>query len=89
MLLAVLMYVKYPLGLRNAEDLLAEREIDISYETVRHWWGRFVRLFAAGIPGRCGGHLEAGRAARPSVRRRRDEAGRVRQCRAGEVCEPS
>ena len=29
--LAVLMYVKYPLSLRNVEDLLAERGIDISH----------------------------------------------------------
>ena len=33
--LAVLMYVKYPLSLRNVEDLLAEPAIDISRETVR------------------------------------------------------
>jgi hypothetical protein len=33
--LAVLLYVKYPLSLRNVEDLLAERGIDISHETVR------------------------------------------------------
>ena len=32
--LAVLMYVKYPLSLRNVEDLLAERGIDICHETV-------------------------------------------------------
>ena len=31
--LAVLMYVKHPLSLRNVEDLLAERRIDISHET--------------------------------------------------------
>jgi putative transposase len=31
----MLMYVKYPLSLRNVEDLLAERGIDISHETVR------------------------------------------------------
>lgn len=36
--LAVTLYVKYPLSLRNVEDLLAERGIDISYETVRYWW---------------------------------------------------
>ena len=34
--LVVMMYVKYPLSLRNVEDLLAERGIDISYETVRY-----------------------------------------------------
>jgi putative transposase len=47
--LAVLMYVKYPLFLRNVEDLLHERGIDISHETVRHWWNRFGPLFAADI----------------------------------------
>jgi hypothetical protein len=34
-------YVRYPLSLRNVEDLLAERGIDISHETVRFWWNRF------------------------------------------------
>jgi hypothetical protein len=41
--LAVLSYVKYPLSLRNVEDLLAERGIDISHKAVRYWWNRFVR----------------------------------------------
>ena len=36
--LVVMMYVRYPLSLRNVEDLLAERGIDISHETVRFWW---------------------------------------------------
>jgi putative transposase len=31
------------------EDLLFERGIDISHETVRHWWNRFGPLFAADI----------------------------------------
>jgi putative transposase len=35
--LAVMMYVRYPLSLRNVEDLLAGRGIDISHETVRFW----------------------------------------------------
>jgi putative transposase len=47
--LAVLMYVKYPLSLRNVEDLLHERGIDISHETVRFWWNRFGPLFASDI----------------------------------------
>jgi putative transposase len=47
--IAVLMYVKYPLSLRNVEDLLAERGIDICHETVRHWWNRFGPMFAAEI----------------------------------------
>jgi putative transposase len=39
--LVVMMYVRYPLSLRNVEDLLAERGIDISHETIRFWWNRF------------------------------------------------
>ena len=46
---AVLLYVKYPLSLRHVEDLLAERGIDISHETVRQWWNRFGPMFAAEI----------------------------------------
>ena len=44
-----MMYVRFPLSLRNVEDLLHERGIDISYETVRFWWSRFGPLFAAEI----------------------------------------
>jgi putative transposase len=29
------------LSLRNVEDLLAERGIDVSDETIRFWWNRF------------------------------------------------
>ena len=47
--LVVMMYVKYPLSLRNVEDLLFERGIDICHETVRHWWNRFGPVFAADI----------------------------------------
>jgi putative transposase len=47
--LAVLMYVRFPLSLRNVEDLLHERGVDISHETVRFWWLRFGPLFASEI----------------------------------------
>jgi putative transposase len=47
--LTVMMYVRYPLSLRQVEDLLHERGIDISYETVRAWWNRFGPMFAAEI----------------------------------------
>ncbi len=47
--LVVMMYVKYPLSLRNVEDLLFERGIDICHETVRYWWNRFGPLFAGEI----------------------------------------
>ena len=36
--LAVMLYVLFPLSLRNVEDLLHERGIDVSHETVRFWW---------------------------------------------------
>ena len=47
--LVVMMYVRFPLSLRNVEDLLAERGVDICHETVRFWWNRFGPLFAADI----------------------------------------
>jgi putative transposase len=39
--LAVMMYVRFPLSLRNVKDFLHERGIDVSYETVRFWRHRF------------------------------------------------
>lgn len=47
--LAVMMYIRFPLSLRNVEDLLHERGIDVSHETVRFWWNRFGPMFAAEI----------------------------------------
>ena len=47
--LTVMMYVRFPLSLRQVEDLLFERGIDICHETVRFWWNRFGPMFAAEI----------------------------------------
>lgn len=47
--LVVMMYDRFPLSLRNVEDSLAERGIDICHETVRLWWNRFGPIFAANI----------------------------------------
>jgi putative transposase len=47
--LAVMLYVRFPLSLRNVEDLLHERGVEISHETVRFWWHRFGPMFAAEI----------------------------------------
>ncbi|SDM04299.1 IS6 family transposase [Aliiruegeria lutimaris] len=47
--LAVMMYVRFPLSLRNVEDLLHERGIDVSHEAVRFWWHRFGPMFASEI----------------------------------------
>ena len=45
----VILYVRYPLSLRNVEDLLFERGYDLCHETVRLWWNRFGPMFAADI----------------------------------------
>ncbi len=44
-----MMYVRFPLLLRNIEDLLHERGIDITHETVRFWWNRLGLMFAREI----------------------------------------
>ena len=38
--LVVMLYVRFPLSLRNVGDLLYERGVDVSHETVRFWWNR-------------------------------------------------
>ncbi len=47
--LAAMLYIRFPLSLRNVEDLLHERGIEISHETVRFWWNRFGPMFASEI----------------------------------------
>ncbi len=47
--LTVMMYIRYPLSLRQVADLLSERGIDICHETMRFWWSRFGPMFAAQI----------------------------------------
>jgi len=44
-----MLYVGFPLSLRNVEDLLHERGIDVSHESVRFRWQRFGPKFAAEI----------------------------------------
>src|SRR5271165_1217588 len=43
---AVWLYVRFTLSYRDVEELLAERGLDISYETVRRWVFKFGALFA-------------------------------------------
>jgi putative transposase len=57
--LVVMMYVRYPLSLRNVEDLLFERGIDICHETVRLWWNRFGPMFAGEIRRKRVHHMRA------------------------------
>jgi putative transposase len=47
--LAVMLNVRFSLSLRHVEDLLHERGIDVSHETVRYWWHRFGPMFASAI----------------------------------------
>ena len=53
--LVVMMYVKFPLSLRNVEDLLAERGIDICHETVRFLVEPVRPNVRSGDPSQAGG----------------------------------
>ncbi|NDW53459.1 IS6 family transposase [Aliiroseovarius sp. PrR006] len=55
--LTVMVYIRFPLSPRNVEDLLHERGIDVSYESVRFWWQRFGPKFASEIRKRRVQHL--------------------------------
>ena len=43
---AVWLYLRFTLSFRDVEDLMAQRGIDLSYETIRMWTRKFGRLFA-------------------------------------------
>ena len=43
---AVWLYFRFPLSYRDVEDLLSERGIDVSYETVRRWALKFGHAYA-------------------------------------------
>ena len=45
--LAVKLYIRFPLSLRNVGDLLHERGVYISHKTVQYWWHRFGPMFAS------------------------------------------
>ncbi len=47
--LTIMYYIRYSLSLRQVEDILHERGIEISHETVRYWWRRFSDKFAKSI----------------------------------------
>ena len=47
--LAVMYYVRYPLSLRQVEDILHERGVDVTYEAIRYWWNKFGALFCKEI----------------------------------------
>ena len=43
---AVWLYYRFPLSLRDVEDLLAERGIEVSFQTVAEWARKFGLKFA-------------------------------------------
>src|SRR6476660_1307769 len=43
---AVWLYLRFTLSFRDVEDLLAERGVDVSYESVRRWALKFGPIFA-------------------------------------------
>lgn len=46
---AVWLYFRFTLSFRDVEDLLAERGLDISYETIRYWVLKFGKQYAKRI----------------------------------------
>nr|WP_316979400.1 IS6 family transposase [Shumkonia mesophila] len=46
---AVWLYARFTLSFRNVEDLLAERGVDVSNETIRRWFLKFGRLIASNL----------------------------------------
>ena len=46
---AIWLYARFTLSFRDVEELLAERGIDASYETVRRWFLKFGPSIAANI----------------------------------------
>jgi putative transposase len=46
---SVWLYARFTLSFRDVEDLLAERGLDISYETVRRWFLKFGSAIAANL----------------------------------------
>src|SRR5450432_218616 len=46
---AIWLYLRFTLSLRDVEDLLAERGIAVSYETIRRWVNHFGPMIAADL----------------------------------------
>jgi putative transposase len=57
---AVWLYVRFTLSYRVVEDLLAERGLDVSYETVRRWVLKFGPEFARELRRRARGQRRGG-----------------------------
>ena len=46
---AVWLYYRFSLSLRDVEELLAERGVTVTYETIRAWCAKFAPIYAAGL----------------------------------------
>ena len=46
---AIWLYARFTLSFRDVEEMLAERGLDISYETVRRWFLKFGSPIAANL----------------------------------------
>lgn len=55
---AVWLYFKFPLSLRMVEDLLAQRGIIVSHQTIRMWVEKIGRQYAARIRRRSAGQFD-------------------------------
>ena len=44
--MAIMYYVRYPLSLRQVEDILHDRGIDVCHETVRYWVDKLGSIIA-------------------------------------------
>ena len=65
---AVWLYVRFTLSYRDVEDLLAERGLDVSDETVRRWVLKFGPMFAQDLRARRAGDGQAALVRRGKVR---------------------
>jgi Transposase and inactivated derivatives len=45
----VWLYFRFPLSFREVEELLLQRGVIVSYETVRRWCAKFGRAYANGL----------------------------------------
>ena len=54
---AVWLYYRFPLSFRDVEDLLAERGIEVPFQTVSEWVGKFGLKFANQLRRRSRGHF--------------------------------
>jgi putative transposase len=54
---AVWLYYRFPLSFRDVEDLLAERGIEVSFQTVSEWAAKFGLKFAHQLRRRSRGHF--------------------------------